>query len=229
MAHAVHDLPPSGAPGAARLLRHDVFRELRQDILACRLTPGAELREAELAERFAVSKSPVRDALSRLVQEGLVQVMPRQGYRVAPITLQDVSDMCDYRAVLESACARAASAAPAEALRALDRFRVFDPAAHPEGFLGYNRDFHAEIARLAGNARLAHAVQGQMEQMDRVITLSLDALRQRDPARVVLQHGEIIDALQRGDARRAGTLVTRHIAEARKRVCAALARLAVLA
>src|SRR5512138_2118092 len=98
------------APTAeTRLLRVDIFHELRQDILACRLAPGAELREGELAERFSVSKSPVRDALSRLVQEGLVHVMPRQGYRVAPISLRDARDMFAYRAVLEGACARIAA------------------------------------------------------------------------------------------------------------------------
>lgn len=216
------------APGS-RLLRLDIFRELRQDILACRLPPGAELREAELAERFAVSKSPVRDALSRLVHEGLVMVMPRQGYRVAPISMKDVRDMFQYRAVLESASIRvAAESASAEARRALDRFREFDPVAYPDGFIGYNRDFHSALAGLCGNARLLEAVAGQMDQMDRAITLSLAALRRADPARLVQQHGEIVDALQRQDGRRAAALVTRHIAEAQKRVCGALARLAIV-
>jgi DNA-binding GntR family transcriptional regulator len=216
------------APGS-RLLRLDIFRELRQDILACRLPPGAELREAELAERFAVSKSPVRDALSRLVHEGLVIVMPRQGYRVAPISMKDVRDMFQYRAVLESGCIRvAAESASAEALRALDRFRDFDPAAYPDGFIGYNRDFHSSLAGLCGNARLVQAVAGQMDQMDRVITMSLAALRRADPARLIQQHGEIVDALQRQDPRRAAALVARHIGEAARRVCGALERLAVI-
>jgi DNA-binding GntR family transcriptional regulator len=220
-------IPVLQAPGS-RLLRLDIFRELRQDILACRLPPGAELREAELAERFAVSKSPVRDALSRLVHEGLVMVMPRQGYRVAPISMKDVRDMFQYRAVLESACLRvAAERASSEALRGLDRFREFDPAAYPDGFIGYNRDFHSALAELCGNARLLAAVAIQMDQMDRAITLSLAALRPSDPARLILQHAEIVDALQRPDARRAAALVTRHIGEAQKRVCGALARLAI--
>jgi len=220
--------PVAVAPGS-RLLRLDIFRELRQDILACRLPPGAELREAELAERFAVSKSPVRDALSRLVHEGLVMVMPRQGYRVAPISMKDVRDMFQYRAVLESACLRAAAqCADAEALRGLDRFREFDPAAYPDGFIGYNRDFHSALAELCGNARLLAAVAIQMDQMDRVITLSLGALRPAEPARLILQHAQIVEALQRQDARRASALVTRHIGEAQKRVCGALARLAIV-
>ncbi len=219
----------SSAPAEPRLLRHDIFRELRQDILACRLPPGADLTEAELAERFAVSKSPVRDALSRLVHEGLVIVMPRQGYRVAPISLKDAHDMFEYRAVLEAACVRVAAESATDAqLAALDRFRRFDPAAHADGFIGYNREFHSALAALCSNARLVDAVAAQMDQMDRVVTMSVAATRRADPAKLVAQHVLVIEALQRRDGRRAAALITRHIGEARKRVCAALARLAVV-
>jgi len=186
--------------GGTRLLHVDVFHSLRRDILSCRLAPGAELREAELAERFEVSKSPVRDALSRLVHEGLVVVMPRQGYRVAAISVKDVRDMFEYRAVLEGACARiAAENATDDDLRALDRFRAFEAKKYEAGFIGYNRDFHHAVIRLCGNARLARAAESQIDQMDRVITVSVGAMRSRDPARVVSQHVDIIDALQRRD------------------------------
>lgn len=217
------------ATAGARLLRLDVFRTLRRDILACRLAPGTELREGELAERFSVSKSPVRDALSRLVQEGLVMVMPRQGYRVAPISVKDVRDMFEYRALLEAGAVRiAAENASEEGLRALDRFRTFDNSAHPEGFIGYNREFHHAVSALCGNARLVQSAGSQIDQMDRVVTMSVDAMRGHDPARVVRQHVDIIDALQGRDGRRAAALMARHVLEARKRVCAALSRLAIV-
>ena len=76
-----------------RLLRVDIHEKLREEILACRLSPGADLREQELASRFQVSKSPVRDALLRLEREQLVTIAPRQGYRVAPISLSDIIAM----------------------------------------------------------------------------------------------------------------------------------------
>lgn len=214
---------------APRLLHVDVFHALRQDILACRLAPGEELREAELAERFEVSKSPVRDALSRLVHEGLVVVMPRQGYRVASISVKDVRDMLEYRAVLEGACARVvAESASDDELRSLDRFRKFDRAKYKDGFITYNREFHRAVIALCGNARLARAAEAQIDQMDRVVTMSVDAMRNHDPARVIAQHVEIIEALQRRDARRASALMSRHVLEARKRVCNALSRLAIV-
>ena len=213
----------------ARLLRVDIFHELRQDIVSCRLAPGAQLREGELAERFNVSKSPVRDALSRLVQEGLVHVMPRQGYRVAPILLRDVRDMFEYRAVMEGACARiAAQSASVHALDALEPFREFDAARYGDGFIEYNRAFHQALSRLSGNARLIGAVASQIDQMDRVVTMSVEAMRRRDPAKLVAEHAEIIDALQKREARRAQTLLTRHVEAAQRRVCAALIKLAVV-
>ena len=220
---------PPAEPLRSRLLRADVFLELRQDILSCRIAPATELREAELAERFGVSKSPVRDALSRLVQEGLVMVVPRQGYRVASISLKDVKDMFEYRAVLESACARIGAAVAGDAdLRALDRFRIFDERTYSDGFTAYNREFHRSVAQLSGNARLINALVNQIDQMDRVVTMSVDAVRRHDPARVLRQHCDIINALQRRDARSAAGFLSRHIAEARKRVCQALSRVAVV-
>ena len=74
------------------LLRVDIYQKLREEILSCELPPGADLREQNLAARFSVSKSPVRDALLRLERERLVTISPRQGYRVAPVSVADARD-----------------------------------------------------------------------------------------------------------------------------------------
>src|SRR6185437_15336412 len=91
--------------GPSMLLRDDIYTTLRQNILSLKLAPGSELREQLLAEEFSVSKSPVREALLRLEQERLVEIMSRQGYRVAPISIIDAQDMYSFRIVLEAACA----------------------------------------------------------------------------------------------------------------------------
>ena len=75
------------------LLRDNVYENLRSDILTCRLAPGDDMREQELAERYSVSRQPVREALLRLEREHLVTVQPRQGYRVNPISLSDARDL----------------------------------------------------------------------------------------------------------------------------------------
>src|SRR3569832_2877787 len=82
------------------LLRDNVYESLRADILNCRLAPGDDIREQDLASRYAVSRQPVREALLRLEREHLVTVQPRQGYRVNPISLSDARDLLRFRLAL---------------------------------------------------------------------------------------------------------------------------------
>src|SRR5438270_11188741 len=106
------------------LLRDNVYENLRSDILTCRLAPGGDMREQELADRYSVSRQPVREALLRLAREHLVTGQPRQGYRVNPISLSDAREILRFRRVLERARVNAAieNAAP-DALQALDEHR----------------------------------------------------------------------------------------------------------
>lgn len=208
-----------------RLLREKVYDELRADMISCRLAPGTEIRENELASRFGVSKSPVRDALMRLEREGLVITLPRQGYRVAPVSLADVQDMFHLREALEQACMeRIARRADDEELAALDRFRSFDAAQWPGGFIAYNREFHRTLARISGNARMRDYLIDLIDQMERAVQLSVSSLRKGDPQTVVDEHAELIDALQSRQASRARRIASRHVSEAGKRVVQAMSR-----
>ncbi|TMA20775.1 MAG: GntR family transcriptional regulator [Deltaproteobacteria bacterium] len=212
------------------LLRVDIYQKLREEILACELPPGADLREQSLAARFSVSKSPVRDALLRLERERLVTISPRQGYRVAPVSVADARDLFRLRSVLEAASVmEGARAAPDEDLQALDRFRSFREKSQRGGFLAYNREFHCALARLSGNERMTTAACELIDQMHRLIRVSVDNVERREPNRLVLEHVRIIEALQRRDGRRAAALLRRHIDAAERRVARALERAAVVA
>ena len=218
---------PVASP-AVRLLRESVYAQLRADILRCALAPGADIRETELALRFQVSKSPVRDALMRLEREGLVITMPRQGYRVAPISLSDVQDMFHLRAALERACmARIVAQASDGQLASLDRFRCFDANAWPGGFLAYNRAFHHGLAELATNIRLRDQLGGLIDEMERVVLVSVNNIKKGDTASLVAEHGGMIDALQARKIRRAERLAEHHIGAAAKRVNDAISRMVV--
>ena len=108
------------------LLRDNVYESLRSDILTCHFAPGDDMREQELAERYAVSRQPVREALLRLEREHLVTVQPRQGYRVNPISLTDARDLLRFRFALEPACVAAAiENASDDVLKSLNEFRRF--------------------------------------------------------------------------------------------------------
>ena len=204
------------------MLREEIYSALRDEILTCDLPPGAELREQELASRFDVSKSPVRESLQLLVREGLVAVVPRQGYRVAPISVSDAHDMFAFRQVLELACVgEAVRRASDEQLKALDAYRRFDNDGHGE-FIAYNRAFHCALAECSRNARMSRSTRDLIEQMDRLVRISVNAVRGRDPRRLVEEHAAIIDAVQARDGKRAVTLLKAHTTAAEKRIKSAL-------
>lgn len=199
-----------------------IYDELKRGILTCELPPGSELREQELAQQFEVSKSPVREALQHLVREGLITVMPRQGYRVSPISLTDAHDMFAFRRTLELACIlEAVKTASDQQLKALDQFRNFD-GDHENDFIAYNKDFHCELARCSGNGRMTRTTCDLIEEMDRLVRMSVAAIRGRNPQKLVEEHAAIIAAMQSRDARRAVNLLKTHTMAAEKRFITAL-------
>ncbi len=209
----------------SRLLRDTVYEQLRADLISCALAPGTEIREAELAARFDMSKSPVRDALMRLEREGLVITLPRQGYRVAPVSLTDVLDMFQLRAALERACVeRIVTHASQAQLDELNAFRHFDASAWDGGFIAYNRTFHRRLAQLGANPRMRDQLIGLIDLMERAVFMSLNNVKKGDPQPLVGEHGEIIDALQARALKRAQRLVEQHIVAAGKRVSNAISR-----
>jgi GntR family transcriptional regulator, rspAB operon transcriptional repressor len=208
------------------LLRDNIYESLRAEILTCRLLPGEEVREQELAARYEVSRQPVREALLRLEQERLVTVLPRQGYKVNPISISDAREIFRFRSVLEPACvAEAAENASDATLSSLDTFRTFDGTAE---FIEYNRSFHCALAHASGSRRMAAATCDLIEQCDRLVRVSLAAIKDRNPAQLVTEHAAIINAIQQRDARKAKRIIRDHVAGAERRILSALARSAVI-
>lgn len=223
------NLNTSDSVNDIRLLREKIYDQLRTDMISCRLAPGTEIRESELALRFGVSKSPVRDALMRLEREGLVITTPRQGYRVSPVSVADVQDMFHLREALERVCMeRIVRTASDEQLASLDRFRKFDGTAWSGDFIAYNREFHQTLARLSGSARVRDHLIDLIDQMERAVQLSLSSLKKGDPETVVAEHALMIDALQARQAPKAQRLLSGHVTSAGKRVMRAMSRVVVV-
>ena len=201
------------------LIREQVCRVLRKEIL----------HEQALAARFASSKSPVRDALLTLEREGLVVVVPRQGYRVSAISVSDAKDMFQLRAILEAGCVSEAIAnASDETLAELDTYRQFEADTDPSAFIDYNRRFHIALSRCSGNLRLQQVSCNLIEHMDRVIYISMSTIKGRNPQQLVDEHIAIINAVQQRDVRRARKLAQNHVKRAQKRVLDALERAVVV-
>lgn len=208
-----------------RLLREQVYEALRHDILTCNLMPGAEIREAELAVRFEVSKSPVRDALISLEHEGLIITTPRQGYRVAPVSISDMLDMFHLRAALERAnMERIIRNASDEQLQELDQFKNFHRDQWPDGFIGYNKKFHRLLAELGGNPRMRDQLIDLIDLMERAVQISVSNVDHGTPEALVAEHREIINVIQSRSIKTAQRLAEQHVLAAGKRVSNAVSR-----
>jgi len=194
---------------------------LRQAILDLDLKPGERLSERQIEARFSASRTPVRAALFRLETEGLVAREGRN-WSVAPIDLDEIEQVFDYRLANEVAAVRAACQRPdrgdgATVAALLDSC---DDGAPRERWHKIGMDFHVELARLSGNPFLTRAVRDAMQRLSRARWIEM-----RDEAGVAQawrEHHEILRAIERGEAEAAATMLGRHIESSCARLVAAL-------
>lgn len=204
------------ASGAATAYEH-----IKRMILVGVLAPGHELREAQLVAQTGFGRTPVREALGRLVVEGLVEVRPRQGYRVALVTLESVRSLFEMRQLLEPAAVELAVArATDEQLSQLrdlaSRTYDADDRGSYEQFLSDNRELHVGIARLAGNDRLVRAFAPLLEELQRLFYVSFDGTS--EAVEQLHEHTDLFDAIVERDAPRARAICEEQIAASRDRI-----------
>lgn len=212
-------------PPAPPRLSDVAYTQLKSDIIRCALAPGQEVTEARLALRLGLGKAPVRAALVRLSQEGLIRALPRRGYLIAPVTVRDVQDIFQFRMILEPEAARlAAGRVQGDRLRQLDAIcrAGYVPGDHESeaAFLRANRDFHVAIAEASGNARLATTLASLLDEMERLLHLGL-ALRNRTEE-MQHEHKALVDALLSGDKEAAAAMAAEQVEAARKMVMDAI-------
>lgn len=196
-----------------------VYERLRGLINSGELAPGAPIREEEVAELCGVSRTPVRDAISRLEAELFVQRTESQRTFVAKWSSADIEEVFTLRSLLEShAVARAAErATPAhvQRLTAINQ-RIRDAVEQPTPdvavFLSGNAEFHRIILEVAASDRLATILNRLVLQP----IVHRTALRygRRQLERSIFEHEEITEALERGDPQWASSLMTAHIRRA---------------
>lgn len=184
-------------------LRDQIVMALREEILANRLWAGSVLVEKELAKRFKVSKTPVREALALLAYERLVEVFPRKGYVVSAVTIKDVHDYFDLRLILE--CAAAETAATKLTDEDISRLEsLVAPEGTPDkvpGMLDLNFAFHSLIAHASGNDRLARLIERLLHEMRRLIFVGW----------VPGEHRRLMAAFRERDSQRAKEAMHEHI------------------
>jgi DNA-binding GntR family transcriptional regulator len=201
-----------------------IYELLRAEILSCALPPGAKIFEQRLARRFGVSKSPVREALLRLREQNLVEVRPRSGYRVKPISISEIREMYEIRLVYEVACVDLAIRHfDKKKLARLRQSTSFGGRHSVAEWIIANRHFHMALAETCGNSRLMEMASEFISQFDRFTLVSANRLSKPPNFRsFAAEHLAIVEAIERRNKRSATTLIRRHIEASQKRTLASL-------
>lgn len=198
--------------GRDRALRH-----LREVVLTDPGVAGTFLNEQQIATRIGVSRTPVREALLTLAAEGLVQMVPKRGAWVAPMSPREITELMDLRLVLERHAVETALSRRSHPELAmgqvlaqqadLARDRAADQVA---GFIELDRRFHQALIDAAGSDLLSRTYAGLRERQLRVgIAAMASDTRWHQ---VCAEHGEIVAALEAGDRDAALAAVSRHLA-----------------
>jgi DNA-binding GntR family transcriptional regulator len=192
---------------------------LRERILAGGFAPGERLVEAEIARQLAISRGPVREALAKLREEGLVRDEPRRGWFVSALTSRDIREIYELRSALEARAAKLALAR-GSAVELRDRMAELRAAARAgdrERFAALDFEFHADLTRLSGNSRL-HRVFVQQAGVLRTL-LRLEITTQYESLGGILaEHEHLLEEILSGDPERAEAACELHLAQARDRV-----------
>lgn len=214
-------LKPGDRPAPGRKPRSRVeqaYREVRRRILGNVYPPNTRVLEQDLAADLGMSRTPVREALIRLEQEGLVEILPRHGMRVVPIALDDLREIYDVLICLESHAAAALAARRpsdaeihplAEAVEAMETALVVPDL---DAWAAADARFHRLLLELNGNRRLMALAATVADQAHRarMATLRLRPL----PTRSNEDHRAVVAAIRAGDAQTAGAVHRRHREEA---------------
>ncbi|WP_234818635.1 GntR family transcriptional regulator [Sinorhizobium fredii] len=198
----------------AKTMTATAYLKIRQLILENKWPPGFQATEQEVASTLGMSRTPVREALLRLQQEGLVSVIPRHGMRVLPVSLSDMKEIYEILTSLESTAAELAAGRDLseEQLNALERATAdMDKALADDDLDRWaqaDARFHEQLLELGGNQMLKSVVLNFIDRAHRVRMLTL-RMRPK-PVNSTRDHAELVDAIRARDVVRAGKIHRAH-------------------
>lgn len=208
-----------------RTLTEEVYEAIKEEILTHRLRRGARLVESRLAAQFGVSKTPVREAISRLEREGLVDFMPHHGAVVSRLSSRQVEDLLELREVLEGFAAEKASVCMSEDQLAqlaalIDRGQDALTARDLEAYKEIDLEFHRLIREASGNLKLFTVIGGLEDQIRMVMSTSVQLRGRADSS--LQEHRDIFTGLASRAPEAAARAARVHIARARTAILAHL-------
>jgi len=207
---------PRAEPAAGQSLTDYVYELLREEILRVERQPGDLLSEFDLAQRYGVSKTPVREALRLLAQEGWVVVLPRRGYLIRPLKLADLREIFAMRSLIEPNMAgEAARAITPDQVSRLAGL-VDEQAAAVDDLdkaLHAARIFHVAVAEIAGNSRATRVLVDLLDEVRRLHFLLPDVESHITSKEELKAHRGLVTALRTGQTEKATQLMHTHVGE----------------
>jgi DNA-binding GntR family transcriptional regulator len=205
---------PNLAKMALRVTGQQVYEELHGCIVRGELRPGEALSETKVAERYGLSRTPVREVFWRLGEDGFLRVVPQVGTFVAPINIPAVYDSQFIRETLEcravADAARAAADEPVAALRAMLADQEAAMLARDfRRFFALDEAMHRALMTMAGRPFVWQVITGAKAQLDRVRFLSLE--EGEWPSMIMEQHHGILDCVAARDPTGAKRIMTAHL------------------
>ncbi len=197
------------------------YEQIKFDIITCLYVPDQQITQPQLVEKYELGITPIREALHRLAQEGFLRPIPRFGYVIIPISIPDVNQIYELRAILEPAAAHiAAEVASDAALEHLlksagfsyipgDRQSIID-------FVNNNAKFHLTFAVATGNRRLVEAISRMLDEMARIFFLGLNFREMSEE--VQAEHQAIATAIYHRDPDKAEQTSRDEIAHSKARI-----------
>lgn len=194
-------------------------RLVREMILAGKLPAGTRLRQADLAERFGISRTPLREALMKLEQEGLITVLAHGGFRVVELRLEDAIELYDIRELLDGLAARlTAESAESQTLKSLQgHLKKMEQCLQKQDahrWFIHHVAFHEGVLRASGNSRLASLISNIRLSIQRFHPLLLTTENRLNNA--FREHLAVFRAIQAKDSGQAERLARLHIANAKE-------------
>lgn len=193
-----------------------VYEKLKAEILTLEIAPGSPLEETLLAQRFGMSRSPVREALVRLSADGLVNMLSNRSTLVAPIDLAQFPRYVEALDLYQRVCTRLAAMNRSENdLLAIEKHaRAFENACKTNDYLNMsasNRDFHVAIATAGGNPYFKQGYARMLDEGRRLLHMHFDYLSSSpEEALLTSEHADMIEAIRIKDTEKADQLAHAH-------------------
>ncbi|UJW86243.1 GntR family transcriptional regulator [Devosia sp. SL43] len=209
-----------------------VYDTLRQSILELQLEPGSPLDEVTLSERFDMSRTPIREALVRLVAEGLAKTLPNRNTVVATIDFEQLPVYFEaltlmYRVTTRSAAVHRQDQQLLKIRELASQYGEAVKQHDPLGMIQVNRDFHMAIAEAGGNAYFTTLFGRLLDEGRRILRLYYRSFDDNLPRRYVDEHEEMVRAIQARDADKADELAAAHAAQIVAQIQSYIARATV--